>query len=110
MWDADRAAQVVSNLVNNAIEHGSSEPVVVRLLGRNADVILEVENAATPILPDEIDDMFSPFRQGSSSGGLGLGLYIVQQIMHAHGGTVELLQSKGRITLRTIWPRAWSRF
>ena len=110
MWDADRAAQVVSNLVNNAIEHRVSELVAVRLLGRNADVILEVENAATPILPDEIDDMFSPFRQGSSSGGLGLGLYIVQQIMHAHGGTVELLQSKGRITLRTIWPRAWSRF
>jgi len=40
----------------------------------------------------------------------GENMYIVQQIMHAHGGTVELLQSKGRITLRTIWPRARSRF
>ena len=112
-WDADRAAQVVSNLVNNAIEHGVSEPVIVRLLCRDADVILEVENAGTPIPPGEVADMFSPFRQGSTgsrSGGLGLGLYIAQQIMHAHGGTVELLQSKGRITLRAIWPRAQSRF
>ena len=49
----------------------------------------------------------SPFRQtaGSHRDGLGLGLFIVQQIMTSHGGSIELTQAGGQVTLRTVWPR-----
>lgn len=107
-WDADRAAQVVSNILGNAVHHGSSDSIAVRLHGRAADVILEVENAAPPLVPEDLLEVFSPFRRSSGASGtgnLGLGLYIVQQIMHAHRGSVELAQSDGRIKVRTIWPR-----
>jgi signal transduction histidine kinase len=105
VWDADRMMQVISNLVGNAIEHG--EPASsVRLMidGQAADqVTLSVENQGT-IPRETLAVLFSPFKpRGKSSRGLGLGLYIVDQVVLAHGGRVhvdEPVPGKTRFTLR----------
>jgi two-component system sensor histidine kinase/response regulator len=93
-WDAERLTQVTSNLIGNALEHGNdSEPIRVKLDGsRRDEVVLTVTNAGA-IAADILPHMFDPFqsgrRQPGRSEGLGLGLYIVQQIMLSHGGTVN---------------------
>jgi len=94
-WDADRLNQVAANLVGNALQHGEPrDPVQVRLDGTATDeVTLSVTNAGhidAGVLPH----IFDPFRGGERSAGrsegLGLGLYIVQQIVQAHQGSVHV--------------------
>ncbi|MEO7057270.1 MAG: hybrid sensor histidine kinase/response regulator [Caldimonas sp.] len=94
-WDADRMAQVASNLIGNAVRHGAANaPVQVRLDGTDpAEVVFSVANAGT--IPAELSPhIFDPFRSGRQGGGaatgLGIGLYIVEQIVQAHGGRVEV--------------------
>jgi two-component system, sensor histidine kinase and response regulator len=93
VWDRGRMAQVVSNLIGNALSHGeATEAVRVRLDGTESDrVCLKVSNAGSmpPSVRSRIFDPFSrsPERR-SSDNGLGLGLYIVEQIVNAHGGRV----------------------
>jgi two-component system, sensor histidine kinase and response regulator len=108
-WDTERLAQVLSNLVSNALEHGrAGGPVLVELDGTDAAYLrLSVSNDG------EIDAslrnrLFDPFRttRGKSGQGLGLGLYIVQQIARAHGGDVSFDGSTpGRVSLRVTLPR-----
>jgi signal transduction histidine kinase len=104
-WDAERIAQVASNLIGNALKHGDPQAGVhVRLDGTGSDsVTLSVENAGT-IRTDLIDHLFDPFRAGERpagrSEGLGLGLYIVYQIVRSHGGTVDV--DSGRMN-RTVF-------
>jgi two-component system sensor histidine kinase/response regulator len=94
-WDAERLAQVASNLLGNALQHGEASGVVrVRVDGTRSDcVLITVENSGT-IPPDLLPQVFDPFRglqrQTGRTDGLGLGLYIVQQIVRAHGGGVEV--------------------
>ncbi|WP_176064078.1 sensor histidine kinase [Anaeromyxobacter diazotrophicus] len=91
-WDPARMAQVVSNLVGNAIVYGSpGEPVRVSLDGGADQLHLTVWNAGAPIPPELFSVLFEPFRRGASHGrGLGLGLYIVKQIVAAHGGDIDV--------------------
>jgi two-component system sensor histidine kinase/response regulator len=94
-WDGERLAQVVSNLLGNALQHGDASGTVrVTVDGTRADaVVIQVENSGT-IPPDLLPQLFDPFRgsqrQTGRTEGLGLGLYIVQQIVHAHGGSVDV--------------------
>jgi signal transduction histidine kinase len=93
-WDPDRLEQVVSNLLGNALSHGVTEqPVEVRAHSPGAGwVQLSVFNSGH-IAPDRIASLFDPYKGGqrhATSSGLGLGLYIVQQIAAAHGGSVEV--------------------
>lgn len=106
-WDGVRLAQVVSNLVGNAQQHGGSEsPVQVTLDGRHArQVQLVVANTGT--IPEALQpSLFDPFRSGRATAGrgesLGLGLYIVQQIVQSHGGHVALRSRPGEPTLFTV--------
>ena len=97
-WDADRLAQVCSNLIGNAIEHSSpNTPVTVALRGSSDAVALRVTNIGPPI-PDSVrSTLFEPFRRGGarqSTGGVGLGLHIVSQIVSAHDGTVDVESSE----------------
>ena len=104
LWDAERIAQVVSNLLGNALKHGDAGvPARVELDGSaSGAVILRVANGGT-IPPDLVDHLFDPFRGGQRppgrSQGLGLGLYIVQQVVQAHGGTVAVTTGSGNRTV-----------
>ncbi len=94
-WDAERIAQVASNLIGNALKHGDpAAPVQVRLDGTGGDaVLMSVANKGN-IPPELLEHLFDPFRGGQRSAGrsegLGLGLYIVFQIIKAHRGNVEV--------------------
>ena len=86
-WDAGRVAQVVSNLVANALQHGS-DPISVRLTGTGDAVTLVVENSGPPIPPHILSTLFEPFPHRDTSStdriGLGLGLFIAREIVRAH--------------------------
>ena len=102
-WDPERIAQVASNLIGNALTHGSTEvPVSVQLDGtRPAEVLLIVSNGGT-IAPQVLAHLFDPFRgsqhREGRNGGLGLGLYIVSQIIQAHQGSVEVKTGEDGMT------------
>lgn len=108
-WDADRLAQVVSNLVGNALQHGAAAPVRVVAAAIDADGIeLKVENAGE-IPPDVLPRLFDPFgsghRENARNAGLGLGLYIVREIVRAHGGDIRVASAKGRTSFSVVMPR-----
>ncbi|MCY1073985.1 hybrid sensor histidine kinase/response regulator [Archangium lansingense] len=96
-WDADRVAQAASNLVGNAVQY-SPEDSAVRVVARDEGdgVRVEVHNLGTPIPDERLQHIFDPFvrgRDGTRSGsrsGLGLGLYITNEIVKAHGGVLQV--------------------
>ena len=101
--DEDRIAQVVSNLIRNAIEHGTGW-VDVRLSPSPAGWTLAVENAGE-IAPALRDRLFEPFVRGRSGGqGLGLGLHLVRRLVEAHGGTVTCRSGEGRVSFVVFLP------
>lgn len=93
VWcDRDRIAQVVSNLLANALSHGASNsPVRLDVSTTDGTITLAVANEGEPI-PEEIRErLFQPFfRAQTGSQGLGLGLYISSEIVRSHGGTLEV--------------------
>jgi two-component system sensor histidine kinase/response regulator len=113
-WDPERIAQVASNLIGNALKHGTPEGAIqVRLDGSDCDhVTLVVKNGGT-IPPDIVPYLFDPFRGGQRQtgrgDGLGLGLYIVSQIVQAHDGRVDVKTGEGGETAFLVrLPRASS--
>jgi two-component system, sensor histidine kinase and response regulator len=110
-WDPERIAQVAANLIDNALKHGESDRAIeVSLDGSLPDcVVLTVQNGGT-ISPELVARLFDPFRGSQRApgrgDGLGLGLYIVSQIVQAHGGTVEVNTGKDHLTaFRVCVPR-----
>ncbi len=106
--DAQRVEQVAANLLRNALDHGWREaPVEVSVRGLPAEILLEVRNAGPPIPAEVLPDIFEPFRRGKSDGrGLGLGLFIVREVVRAHGGSVEVRSDAGGTTFAARLPRA----
>ena len=104
--DRGRIAQLFSNLLGNALTHGSKDrPVRVRAVSGAEGFELSVSNAGEPISPADLPRLFQPFYRGAvraSREGLGLGLYIAHEIATAHGGTLEVAstQEKTRFTFR----------
>ncbi len=95
-WDGDRILQALSNLVGNAINHGAvGRPVRLRVEGHEERVSVLIRNEGV-VPPDILPVLFDPFRgsQRKERKGLGLGLYITQQIVVAHGGTVNVASSE----------------
>jgi signal transduction histidine kinase len=93
--DADRFEQVVSNLLGNAIAHGDAgRPITVAVGARDGMAAVSVHNFGKPIDPTVIPTLFDPFKRAQQSrgagDGLGLGLYIVERIVNAHGGSVTV--------------------
>lgn len=103
-WDADRMMQVISNLLGNAMEHGDANaPVQVTFDGTAADQVeLEVRNRG--VIPAETLGMvFSPFKaRAPHARGLGLGLYIVEQIIRSHKGEVTVTSNEADGTRFTM--------
>jgi signal transduction histidine kinase len=104
--DSQRIGQLFSNLLGNALAHGSAErPIGVRASARAGLFELSVTNAGKQIPPAAMANLFHPFQRGSagpSTQGLGLGLYIASEIARAHGGTLEASSSpdETRFTFR----------
>ena len=110
-WDPGRIAQLLSNLAANALWHGAREsPVHVALAGEAEAVLLSVTNRGPVIPPELVDRLFEPFQQGTGSGSegrgrLGLGLFIVREIVRAHGGTIDVCSSDNVTTFVVTLPR-----
>jgi signal transduction histidine kinase len=110
-WDHDRLLQVFSNLVGNAIHHGvAGAPVSIRCDGTNAAfVTVSVHNDGV-VPPEVLPVLFEPFRGNTRyqrTRGLGLGLFITQQILSAHGATLEVVSEPATgTTFRLQLPRA----
>lgn len=104
--DIDRIQQLASNLLSNALAHGSAErPVTIRAATDSDELILSIWNDGEPIPEDSIDKIFAPFWRHSTSAnrhGLGLGLHICSQIVRAHKGTIEVTSSRERGTEFTV--------
>ncbi len=107
--DPARLAQVISNLVGNALQHGAGSPVRIQLSGQPREVVLSVHNEGLPILPELLPHVFEPFRRGHAvdpagerHGSVGLGLFIVREIVAAHGGQVEVASSDAGGTTFTV--------
>jgi len=121
IFDEGRMAQVLSNLIGNAIQYGSLEtPVRVSMRASGADVIIDVNNQGTPVAPEKLAAVFDPMVRiaagahaadgdsavSSSSyierTSLGIGLYISRQIVQAHGGTISLVSTQAEGTTFTV--------
>ncbi|PTL83520.1 hybrid sensor histidine kinase/response regulator [Vitiosangium sp. GDMCC 1.1324] len=108
IWDPERLAQVVSNLVGNALEHGSREETIfVRCETEPEWQVLEISNQGAPIPSHQLATLFDPFRQGGGSrsgrgSGLGLGLFIVRELVEAHGGQVTVRSTEHEGTTFTV--------
>jgi signal transduction histidine kinase len=108
-WDADRLAQALTNLVGNAVQHGTpGTPIGVTARGLADEIVLSVHNEG-PAIPTEQQEAI--FREGRRVGARrpasdrrhqGLGLYIVERIVAAHGGTVAVRSSPHEGTTFTI--------
>ncbi|NVJ16410.1 GAF domain-containing protein [Myxococcus sp. AM010] len=112
-WDSDRIAQVLTNLLGNALAYSPADaPVRVdtRLEGEAA--LLSVFNGGAPIPRELLPRLFEPLtrgalKEGQSTRSIGLGLYIVQDIVRGHGGGVEVVSSEQHGTTFTVrLPRA----
>jgi signal transduction histidine kinase len=106
-WDSDRLAQVLSNLVGNAVQHGEDQRVTLTATGSAEQVTISVHNFGAPIPPESRGGVFEPFvRGGSATGGdrgsLGLGLFIARTIVVSHGGEIGFDSSTAEGTTFTL--------
>ena len=118
LCDPDRIAQVLSNLIGNAIQYGTGGPVSVTLREATADeVVIQVHNFGPAIPKVEQVRIFDAFNRGATEGdrgsSVGLGLFIATQIVRAHGGSIAV-QSPDRdgttfsVVLRRTPAIGWS--
>jgi sigma-B regulation protein RsbU (phosphoserine phosphatase) len=108
LWDPDRLGQVASSLLTNAVQYGrdgSSIHVEVSASGGTARISVHNELRGDPIPPETLATMFEPCPRGSDERtGLRLGLYIAQEIVRAHGGTVSVESSLSGTTFQVLLP------
>lgn len=121
VWDAGRLEQAVSNLVGNAVQHGQpGGPVAILVTGEADSVSVSVHNRGEPIPADLLPSIFNPFTKGARGrkqpGSLGLGLFIVAEIVRSHRGQMEVTSTAEagttftfRIPRRALTPTFTSR-
>lgn len=111
-WDCARISQALTNLIGNALEHGSDQTIVkVEVTGDETETTIAVHNRGAPIPADKLSGLFNPMKNRETtanaasegtSGNLGLGLYIADRIVNAHEGRIEVDSSEERGTTFTI--------
>jgi signal transduction histidine kinase/DNA-binding response OmpR family regulator len=112
LWDPDRLGQVVANLMSNAVQYGlAGAPITIAVACSGGAATITVHNQlrGEPIPPDVFATLFEPYRRGGDHGnrtGLGLGLYIVHEIVRAHGGTMDAESSPSGTTFRVVLPES----
>jgi signal transduction histidine kinase len=105
--DPDKFTQVVTNLVENGVRHGDGTVLVTlaRLSGDKDGVLVVVDDEGEGISVDLRRRVFTKFWKGGARGGSGLGLYIVNGLTKAHGGTVEIDDAPGGgARIMVTWP------
>jgi signal transduction histidine kinase len=112
--DGLRIEQVTANLVSNALKYSPAEaPVRVSLRRADGEARLVVADHGLGIAEEDQGRLFEPFRRVGLSAeaipGVGLGLFVVRQIVEAHGGRISLTSAPGRgSTFRVHLPLARS--
>lgn len=109
-WDASRIGQICQNLISNALQHGDAEgEIIVGCEGKEDNVILTVKSAGAPIPRSQQQDIFEissrkHVEKGNPNRNLGLGLYIVKELVRAHNGDacVESTLNGGNIFTVTL--------
>jgi len=105
--DGARVAQALTNLVANAVQHGdAASPISVAAHSDEADIIIAVHNRGAPIPPEELGGIFEGMKRGAAGNRdrrhLGLGLFIVDKIVGAHGGDIAIDSSAAEGTTFTV--------
>jgi signal transduction histidine kinase len=110
-WDRNRIDQLLRNLIGNALQHGAaSHKITVTLSGGENHVTLSVHNDGEPIAQEAIGSIFDPLVRSANenignhnpSTSLGLGLFIVKEVVNAHGGSVTVTSNFGDGTRFTV--------
>jgi len=110
--DGGRLGQVISNLLSNARHHGEpNRPITIRLAPRDGLAVLEIANAGAPIPAETETALFNPFKRSSLNNprnrtGMGLGLYIAQQIVREHEGEIDYRHEDGKVVFAVRLPLA----
>ena len=95
--DDSRIADLLSNLLGNALSHGKADaPVYVDTMVQNDEFSMSVANSGEKIPENLIGKIFQPFAQGKikkGQDGLGLGLFIASEIAQAHGGQISVVSN-----------------
>jgi signal transduction histidine kinase len=112
-WDAARLGQALGNLIVNAVQHGAEGTTVsVEIRGEGEQVAVAVHNRGAVIPPERLDGIFNPIkarqaprtaRAHGPTGSLGLGLYIAERIVSAHGGRIDAESSEAGGTTFTVF-------
>lgn len=109
--DSVRLRQVISNLLCNALDHGSkNSEVELLMVSDGPHVVFTVRNQGPPIAPELLSILFDPLVRDTSTdaqlhrreGSVGLGLYIAREIVTSHGGTIDVTSSANAGTLFTV--------
>lgn len=113
IFDESRLAQVLSNLIGNAIQYGSADAAVtVQVTADERDVVIAVNNRGEAIAADKLSSIFDPLVRIAASvnasndhterTSLGIGLFISREIVHAHGGKIDLASTQRDGTTFTV--------
>jgi signal transduction histidine kinase len=112
-WDENRLAQLISNLISNALQYGSiAHDIDIKVKDSGKTVILEIHNYGPPITSGVIMQIFDPMFRGNPTGrkeksNLGLGLYIAQEIVKAHQGAINVISTEVEGTTFSVFlPRS----
>ncbi|MBC7692881.1 MAG: PAS domain-containing protein [Methylotenera sp.] len=92
-WDKTRLTQVISNLIGNAIKYGKSRPIDITVEQKGSFACMTFRDHGIGISPKDVHKIFECYERGSTGmalAGMGLGLYIVRQIVHALGGQISV--------------------
>jgi len=104
-WDKPRLEQVITNLLSNAIKYGQGKPIEISLFSQASKAFMVIRDFGIGIDAEHQGQIFERFERAVSSkhyGGLGLGLYIVREIVEAHGGTIRVESAPGKGATFTV--------
>ncbi|MBC7428903.1 MAG: hybrid sensor histidine kinase/response regulator [Bacteriovorax sp.] len=103
-WDKFRIEQVITNLLTNAIRYGEGKPIKISISTEQGRALVVIEDKGVGIAKEDLKRIFQRFERASGTevSGLGLGLYIVSQIIEAHNGLINVESQPGKGSVFTI--------